>query len=73
MRWKARCEALQDRIASNKEYLVVLEKIQSMLKNKIGSYTDKQSMAKEIVQKLKESGSTASILIETPDEKRDNC
>jgi predicted ATP-dependent serine protease len=73
MRWKARCEALQDRIVSNKEYLTVLDKIQSMLKDKIKSYTDKQSTAKEIVQKLKESGSTVSILIETPDEKRDSC
>jgi hypothetical protein len=73
MRWKARCEALQDRIVSNKEYLTVLDKIQSMLKDKIKSYTDKQSKAKEIVQNLKESGSTASILIETPDEKRDSC
>ncbi len=73
MRWKARCEALQDRIVSNKEYMTVLEKIQSMLKDKINSYTDKQSMAKEIIQRLKDSGSVGSILIETPDEKRDNC
>lgn len=42
MRWKARAEALQDRISTNKEYLAILNKIESLLAGKVQNYTEKQ-------------------------------
>lgn len=38
MRWKARAEALQDRIRTNKEYLAILTKIESLLGGKVQNY-----------------------------------
>jgi hypothetical protein len=52
MRWKARAEALQDRIKSNKEYEGVLNKIETMLGGKVQNYIDYQAKANEICQRL---------------------
>ena len=52
MRWKARAEALQDRIKSNEKYEEVLNRIESMLNGKVQKYVEYQDKAKEICQRL---------------------
>jgi len=61
MRWKAREDALKDRIRTNKEYEAVLIKIESYLLGKISSYTEKGKAAEEVIQRLKESGTIGPL------------
>lgn len=48
MRWKARSEALKDRIQINESYLKVLNDTEQKLSSKISSYTQKISSGENL-------------------------
>lgn len=53
MRWRARIDALKDRLITNDQYLNVLKKMLEKIQNKNDEYVAKENKLLETLQKTK--------------------
>lgn len=48
MKWKARSEALSDRIKINNQYLVIITEVEQKLKSRLSLYQEKAENGKQM-------------------------
>lgn len=62
MRWKARCEALKDRVDINKQYAAVLDKMESKLKDKPIKYDQQMKILEDSADDLAKNVQWAPVI-----------